>query len=352
MSKDKCIAAQLAATEVCNCTMSDRDQDVLEFLSSFVGSAIFDEGTAEYAAGRYLIEEDPLYNEEMSIRRSQQVGKKSGTTNSTEGISSTITSTSNTTASNKTSDTDKDVDETEGSTPTVVNVTIPVNSTSTTSPVVNETEPVNVTSPVVNGTEPSNATSPVVNGTEPVDSISTTPNNTSCPICPDGMEIQFFNSSLPANSLPETLSDFADLNCSGLEMASLENSIPIDACPIIQNVSKVACGCYVNDSVTNEPQDGPNEEEGTDNTSVDPSILQRYLMILFYYQTSNMTESPWENGCDPQSLDPCEEINRTKEEAGGGTSRWLSQLSECEWAGITCEDDVIKGIELGTFVHG
>jgi hypothetical protein len=87
-------------------------------------------------------------------------------------------------------------------------------------------------------------------------------------------------------------------------------------------------------------------------------ILQRYVMVLFYYSTSNNTLSPWRS-CGPAvegEDDSCVSLQFTRVADGSieyveqpGKKRWLSGTHECEWEGIVCghhgEDDV-QGIKI------
>ena len=270
---EQCTAAQLAAADLCGCKISKDDQEVLDLLETVVGPAIFEDGTAEFMAGRYLIEEDPLYLEskEIVIRRLQ---------------------------------------------PFDGNASSPVPATST---VLNRTQ----------GMDEVNATEPYLTSM-PVPAL-----NISCPICPDGLPIGNYNGALPADDLPDAFFEFSEINCTELERLSFEDNIPQEACPSIQKLSEDACLC----SVAKVIEDGPtNQTEST--SDIESAIVQRYLVILLYYQTSNISDSPWESGCDPQSSDPCKVDDKED-------GRWLSELTECEWAGITCDDGVVTHVELG-----
>ena len=275
IDEEQCTAAQLAAQDMCGCKISEDDQEVLDLLETVVGPAIFEEGTAEYMAGRYLIEEDPLYLEskDVIIRRLQPV---------------------------------------DG------NATTPISESTT---VLNRTQ----------NMDDMNATEQILT-TMPISMV-----NISCPICPDGLPIGKYNGTLPEEDLPEAYIEFSEINCTELERLSFEDGIPQDACPSIQKLSADACLCAVAKVI----EDGStNQTESSSTTMIESAIIQRYLMILFYYQTSNSTESPWESGCDPQSSDPC----KVDDKEGG---RWLSELTECDWAGITCEDGIAMSLELG-----
>lgn len=67
--EDQCGALQLAAVEVCDCGPSEADTEILQYLSSVVGDRIFLEGTSAYIAARYLLYQDPRFNEVQRRRR-------------------------------------------------------------------------------------------------------------------------------------------------------------------------------------------------------------------------------------------------------------------------------------------
>jgi hypothetical protein len=86
-------------------------------------------------------------------------------------------------------------------------------------------------------------------------------------------------------------------------------------------------------------------------------ILQRYIMVLFYYSTSNNTLSPWRS-CGPAvegEDDSCVLLKFTRQPNDTvhyveqpGKKRWLSGSHECEWEGILCNgrEETVLGIEL------
>lgn len=83
-------------------------------------------------------------------------------------------------------------------------------------------------------------------------------------------------------------------------------------------------------------------------------LMQRYVLALFYFQTT--TRGPWRS-CNP----PVIGSNDTREcglqllkwswpELEFDTvpsNRWLGKTHECEWAGITCVDDSVQYLILG-----
>jgi hypothetical protein len=86
-------------------------------------------------------------------------------------------------------------------------------------------------------------------------------------------------------------------------------------------------------------------------------ILQRYIMVSFYYSTSNNAKSPWRS-CG-QAVegedDSCvlRDFTRNSDDTISyverpGKTRWLSGTHECDWEGIVCLDgEDILGIQVG-----
>jgi hypothetical protein len=85
-------------------------------------------------------------------------------------------------------------------------------------------------------------------------------------------------------------------------------------------------------------------------------ILQRYMMVFFYYSTSNNGNAPWRS-CGPAvegEDDSCVLLEYTKQPDDtveyvekGGKTRWLSGTHECEWEGILClGGDNVLGIHI------
>jgi len=67
-------------------------------------------------------------------------------------------------------------------------------------------------------------------------------------------------------------------------------------------------------------------------------IVQRWVIALFYFSTDGESWSK----CSAAGSDPC-----GSEFPFDGARRFLSDFSECEWAGITCnEDDCVTEIEF------
>ena len=93
-----------------------------------------------------------------------------------------------------------------------------------------------------------------------------------------------------------------------------------------------------------------------------PNLMQRYLMVLFYYVTTQNRQLPWRS-CNPvtnntvqdgESVHNCiyEKLIRTDQNDAFGTESipamsWLSPAHECEWAGVHCDNfQVVRSIEL------
>ena len=78
----------------------------------------------------------------------------------------------------------------------------------------------------------------------------------------------------------------------------------------------------------------------------DPLFMQRYLMSLVWFRTSDNGRKPWLT-CNPttgmNSSTACQFLNFTSVDDNGSVSysedvstRWLSDTDECEWAGVQC----------------
>jgi hypothetical protein len=75
-------------------------------------------------------------------------------------------------------------------------------------------------------------------------------------------------------------------------------------------------------------------------------LLQRYIIALFYYQTSENGQSPWRS-CNPPNEaedDTCTFLEFTRlpndditDEPRPGRVRWLSSQDECDWEGALSE---------------
>lgn len=79
-------------------------------------------------------------------------------------------------------------------------------------------------------------------------------------------------------------------------------------------------------------------------TPLSDNLIQRYLLALFYFMTSDNEENPWRSCGRPQgTLDTCEFEkfttlpNDTITFVPEMATPWLSDQHECEWIGITCD---------------
>lgn len=96
----------------------------------------------------------------------------------------------------------------------------------------------------------------------------------------------------------------------------------------------------------------------------DSALIQRYLLVLLYYQTAKNRETVWASDCvaigdSVGGTNECEYVVPARSEDGRlapdidskkvFASRWLSADPECNWAGITCTEDgsSVEKIELG-----
>lgn len=102
------------------------------------------------------------------------------------------------------------------------------------------------------------------------------------------------------------------------------------------------------------------DQQGLSNNA--PNLMQRYLMALFYYLTTQNRQLQWRS-CNPVTHDKEEDwelvhnctyeklIRTDNNDAFGqediSAMSWLSPAHECEWAGVVCDDmQVVRSIEL------
>mgnify|MGYP003502652348 FL=1 len=86
-----------------------------------------------------------------------------------------------------------------------------------------------------------------------------------------------------------------------------------------------------------------------------PNFLQRYLAAYLYFATSAGGE--WKGGCNPPTAgqnDFCMSILQGNDAPVQTITlpakRWLSKASECDWAGISCDEhEQFRTIKLGEF---
>lgn len=80
------------------------------------------------------------------------------------------------------------------------------------------------------------------------------------------------------------------------------------------------------------------------------NLVQRYILALFYFQTSQ--QGPWRS-CNPPKVNETSACEYKKiagisplafEDVPWG--RWLSDLHECDWAGISCDENKTTMIDL------
>jgi hypothetical protein len=87
-----------------------------------------------------------------------------------------------------------------------------------------------------------------------------------------------------------------------------------------------------------------------------PNLIQRYLMALFYYQTSENGNAPWRS-CNPPTGDEDHTctfnlftrlVNDTITYVSQpNVNRWLSDTPECQWEGVLCVGGTqVLGVEL------
>ena len=92
----------------------------------------------------------------------------------------------------------------------------------------------------------------------------------------------------------------------------------------------------------------------------DPTLLQRYLLAVLYFSTTDNLSHEWRSCNAPMNTDTgnCSFQLLFRQEDDTVTfqdvpsSRWLSGQSECIWAGVTCDQGHVVGIELGTYLSG
>jgi hypothetical protein len=80
------------------------------------------------------------------------------------------------------------------------------------------------------------------------------------------------------------------------------------------------------------------------------SLIQRYILVLFYFKTTNNEATPWKScnrprfnedaACDFQHFtrSPLDDSIIFEPEKA---TRWLSNMHECDWVGVTCDEGAI-----------
>jgi hypothetical protein len=86
-----------------------------------------------------------------------------------------------------------------------------------------------------------------------------------------------------------------------------------------------------------------------------PNLVQRYLLALFYFVTTNDGENPWRscNAPRPGENETCvyQEFTRLLNDSIAyvpkESFRWLSGVHECQWVGNLCDDiEVTRALDL------
>ncbi len=76
------------------------------------------------------------------------------------------------------------------------------------------------------------------------------------------------------------------------------------------------------------------------------TFTQRYVLALFYFTTRT-----WKS-CNPAATTSCLYQSLVEGEDGSLTyqatpaTRWLAPVSECQWVGVVCTEDIVTGIDL------
>jgi hypothetical protein len=83
-------------------------------------------------------------------------------------------------------------------------------------------------------------------------------------------------------------------------------------------------------------------------------FVQRYILAYLHFATS--VKQPWNSGCDPvdpqtgEQADRCEWsyiVDSSRDPVNLSAHRWLSGASECDWAGIDCDESLqVRGLLL------
>ena len=88
----------------------------------------------------------------------------------------------------------------------------------------------------------------------------------------------------------------------------------------------------------------------------DPTLVQRYVMAVFYFSTEGPSWiqcSAPEDLSDPASVAEANaNCNLDVELGQGGTDAWLTAVSECNWGGVACDvtDGTMERIEFGKII--
>jgi hypothetical protein len=83
----------------------------------------------------------------------------------------------------------------------------------------------------------------------------------------------------------------------------------------------------------------------------DPMLSQRYSLVVFYYSTNGNRWTQCEAPVDASDEALVEEANERCDLdplPDSGSNAWLTPGSECEWAGVVCNDDgIIEQLDMG-----
>ena len=76
----------------------------------------------------------------------------------------------------------------------------------------------------------------------------------------------------------------------------------------------------------------------------DVTLLNRYIMVVFYYSTEGAT---WTRCRAPEAWDP--ETEEASNEACPDGNAWLTSGTVCDWYGVTCDGtQEITELDIGT----
>ncbi len=120
-----------------------------------------------------------------------------------------------------------------------------------------------------------------------------------------------------------------------------------------------------NVTMSDDPNERPdNTETNTTVTSSviplsdmeDSAIIQRYLLILLYFQTTENRASPWMTSCAAagatQTRRGLQDLSECTFRNNETAAKWLSEALECEWAGVSCSPATgeVVALQLSKFV--
>ncbi len=85
----------------------------------------------------------------------------------------------------------------------------------------------------------------------------------------------------------------------------------------------------------------------------DPMLSQRYSLAVFYYSTNGNRWTQCEAPVDASDEEQVEEANQRcdlEPLPDSGSNAWLTPGSECDWAGVVCNDDgIIEQLDMGKY---